>query len=371
MSIRVTYIISDIDKALAFEWIADFLNKEKINLSFILINSENSYLKKYLENNNFSTFTINCTTKMQMLLAVWKCFLLLKKIKPDVVHCHLIRANLIGLTAAKLAGVKSRIYTRHHSNYHHIYFPKAVKIDKLINLLSTEIVAISRVVKDVLVDLEKVHENKIHLIYHGFNLEDFNNSLISSIDFLSQKYNPQKKSPVIGIISRQTEWKGIQFIIPAFQVFLKKYPDALLILANAAGDYKLEINNLLDLLPKENYIEVEFENDIFSLYQLFDIYTHVPISKSAEAFGQTYVEALASGTPSVFTLSGIANEFIIDKQNALVVPYKNSAAIYCSWNELIDEKEIRDRLIINGRNDVAQKFQLNQMITKLEELYNE
>ena len=107
------------------------------------------------------------------------------------------------------------------------------------------------------------------------------------------------------------------------------------------------------------------------MYKLFDIYTHVPISKSAEAFGQTYVEALASGTPSVFTLSGIANEFIIDKQNALVVPYKNSEAIYCSWNELINDKEIRDRLIINGRNDVAQKFQLNQMITKLEELYNE
>ena len=54
---------------------------------------------------------------------------------------------------------------------------------------------------------------------------------------------------------------------------------------------------------------------------------HVPIDSMSEAFGQTYIEALASRVPSIFTLSGIACEFAKDRVNCLVVPYKDSDSI--------------------------------------------
>ena len=97
----------------------------------------------------------------------------------------------------------------------------------------------------------------------------------------------------------------------------------------------------------------------------------MPIDENCEAFGQTYVEALASGIPSIFTLSGIANEFIINERNALVVPYKNSDAIYNSCIRLLNDKTLCNSLIENGKKDVTQKFQLEQMINSLEALYNE
>jgi glycosyltransferase involved in cell wall biosynthesis len=369
--VKVTYVISNINKAISFEWIAELMDKQKIELSFILLNNGHSELEKYLLNYGFIVKRINYKNKFDLPKSILLSILFFIKHKPQVVHTHLFDANIVGLLSSWICRIKKRVYTRHHSDYHHEYHPRAIKYDKCINYLSTDIVAISKVVKDVLVNLEKVSECKIHLIYHGFKLEDFNNSSKQSIDYLKQKYNPKNNRPVIGVISRQTEWKGIQFIIPAFKFFLKKYPDAILVLANATGDYKLEIGKLLQEIPDCNYIEIEFENDIFSLYQLFDIFTHVPVSKSVEAFGQTYVEALASGIPSVFTFSGIANEFICDHYNALVVPHENSEAIFSSWIELMNNKELRDRLIINGRNDVAKSFQLNQMIFKLEKLYNE
>ncbi len=43
---------------------------------------------------------------------------------------------------------------------------------------------------------------------------------------------------------------------------------------------------------------------------------HVTIGKHYEAFGQIYVEALAAGIPSVFTLTGIAPEIIEHEHNA-------------------------------------------------------
>ncbi len=371
MKINITYIISKINKSLAFEWISHYLNRDLYHINFVILNSQNSDLERFLIENKIKVVRISYYGKKDIIKSIYKVYRFLKHNQTEIVHTHLFDANIIGLTAAYFARVKKRIYTRHHSDYHHLYRPRAIIYDNYINYLSTNIVAISKVVKEVLINLENVSENKIRLIYHGFKLEDFNNNSKQPVDYLKQKYNPLNFRPVIGVISRQTEWKGIQFVIPAFQKLLQKYPNALLILANASGDYKFQIRKLLKLIPEQNYTEIEFENNIFSLYQLFDIFTHVPISKSVEAFGQTYVEALASGIPSVFTLSGIANEFIIDEYNALVIPYENSEAIYYSWIELINNEVLRDRLIINGRNDVAEKFQLNQMITKLEELYNE
>jgi glycosyltransferase involved in cell wall biosynthesis len=366
---KITYIISNIDKALAFEWIATHLNKKKFDLRFILLNPGNSALEMFLEKEKIPVKRITYKGKKTLPAALFNTYVHLKKNKPDLVHAHLFDASLIGLSAAWLAGVPQRIYTRHHSDVHHFFHPQAVKYDKIINRLSTGIVAISAVVKDILVKKEHVPVHKINLIHHGFDLEKFSAVSPEGIERLNEKYNPNCLSPVVGVISRYTEFKGVHYIIPAFAEFLKKYPDALLILANAKGDYTLQIKKLLEALPKKNYVEIMFEPDVFSLYKLFDFFIHTPINKELEAFGQTYVEALISKTPSIFSMSGIAEEFIEDRKNALVVPFRNSEAIYNAMLELQENKKLKTTLANNGEKDVISKFNLSKMILALEELY--
>ena len=160
MKINVVYIISDIDKAIAFEWIAEALTKEKTNLSFILIDSEGSYLSGYLKSLKIPVYLINCKNKKNMPFAVLKCRKILTRLNCNVVHCHLFKATIIGLASAILAGVKKRIYSRHHSTYHHTYFSKFVKWDKLCNFLATDIIAISENVKEVLINLRSYQQKK-------------------------------------------------------------------------------------------------------------------------------------------------------------------------------------------------------------------
>jgi glycosyltransferase involved in cell wall biosynthesis len=161
-------------------------------------------------------------------------------------------------------------------------------------------------------------------------------------------------------------------VIPAFKKLLVDYPNALLILANAKrGDYAQEINTLLSELPRESYREIEFEYDLFALYRLFDVYVHVPIDPELEAFGQTYVEALAAGIPSVFTLSGVAPEFIEHERNALVVDFQNSEQIHQSICRLLDDKVLRTHLSTTGKSDVNARFSFSKMIARLEDIYGE
>lgn len=369
MKKSVTYIISDIDKAIAFEWIVEHINKEKITLSFILINGENSFLKNYLQQKHIPVYTISCRSKKNIPVAILKCLSLLKKLKPDVVHCHLFFANLIGLTAAKMVGIKSRIYTRHHSDYHHVYFPKSVKWDKYCNSLATKIVSISDVVTEILIQKENVSKNKIVKIHHGFDTDSFIKGNAENINELIGKYNKKFITPVIGVISRFTHWKGVQYIIPAYKKLLKKYPNALLLLFNANGDYEKEIDVLLNGLPQTSFQKIKFENDIANLYKVFDVFVHVPISKNAEAFGQTYIECMLSGIPLVATKSGIGNEIMIDKFNCLEVPYQNSEAIYTAILQVLENETLKNELIKNAQKSTEEKFSINKMITSLEQLY--
>jgi len=328
---KVTYIVSNVNIAFSFDWVADYLGDE-FDLEFILLNSnENSPLSEALKKRNIKTKHFYFTGKVSLLRVLFSLITYLLKSKPDVIHTHLFEASIVGLFAAKLIGIPKRIYTRHHSNYHHDYYKNAVKYDKWNNFLATHIVG------------DEVQQLKL-------------------------KYKIPENTFVVGVISRYIKLKGIEYIIEGFRRFNEQHPNAHLILANARGPYKNDIKNNLKRLPKGNYTEIEFENNVFGLYKLFDVYVHTPIDSEIEAFGQTYVEALASGIPSIFTLSGIANEFIKNDYNALVIDYKSSQEITSSLLKLNKDKKLADSLKINGLESV-QKFDLKYMIDGLRNLY--
>ena len=367
--LKVVYIISHIDKAIGFEWIAEKLDKTHFELFFVLLNDKPSYLGKHLNEKGIPYKELSVGSKKRMPIVLWQMMKILKKEKADVIHTHMYIADIIGQLAGKILRIKKRIYTRHSYNESRKYHNKN-RINKLVNFLSTHIIAISENVKNILIKEEGVEPGKIRLIHHGFDLEKFTSVKPEEIRSLSLKYNPTNKKPVIGIVARYSHWKGIQYTIAAFKELLKDYPNALLLLANAKkGDYKNEIAALLSQLPQDSFYEIEFEHNLFALYQLFNVYVHIPIDPELEAFGQTYIEALAAGIPSVFTNSGVAREFIYDGKNAIVVDFQSSEQVHKSIVRLLEDIALRETLIQNGKKDVKELFSLEKMIYNLEELY--
>jgi glycosyltransferase involved in cell wall biosynthesis len=367
---KLTYIISDTDKALAFEWLALEL-KSKYKLTFILIGKRESKMAAFLNNHQIAYYELDDS----IYGSLWKkwaaLFNLLRRERPDIVHTHLWRANLLGLTANWLLRVKQRVFTRHHATIHYDQYPSGRKWDRLCNFLATDIIAISENIKTILIEKDRANPDKIHLIHHGFDFDYFKAATAERIATLRKKYNlPEETGPVIGVISRFVEWKGVQFIIPAFKKILEKYPKAKLILANAKGDYEQQLQLMLNQLPADSYQKIKFEEDLVTLYRLFDVFVHVPVDAYSEAFGQTYIEALLMQVPSVFTLSGIACEVIKHKRNALVVDYNNSEQIAEAVDLLLSDKKISAEIVRQGKEDV-QPFSIPNHISLLEKLYAE
>lgn len=366
---KICYIISDIDKAVYFEQTALALRQKGLDVSYILINCTDKQLHRFLRENEFPVFTLEASSLLKSGNVIKACKTLLKQLNVELVHCHLAHANWIGLRAAKRAGIKTRIYTRHSGEPLKLHWKERV-IDKIQNRLATRIVAISQNIDELLAK-QGIAKSKRVIIHHGFNLERFSDHDQQEVERIKKTYNAANQSPNIGVIARWLELKGIQYIIAAFKQVLNDYPDARLYLFGASenADYSTEIANLLQQIPERNVCIVSFETNVFDLYQLFDIYVHVPVNPNCEAFGQTYVEALAAGIPSVFTLSGVAREFVRHEYNGLVVPFQNSEAIYESFLRLINDRQLRTQLVENGKKSV-ESFNFETYIQNLLTLYN-
>ena len=369
MRIKVALILSNIYKAVSHEWTAALIDHDRFELFVIIMNPAGSPLEDHFKAHNVPCLVISYRGKYDLPKAVVRIGLFLRKHRISVVHAHLFDASLAGLTAAFISGTSSRIYTRHHATFHHEYFPEMVKYDRLINRMATKIIAPSRVVMDVLIHREKVPAEKVRLIHHGFRFEEWELRNETQIEHLKLKYGISG-IPVIGVISRWTKWKGIQYIIPAFKELLREFPDAQLVLANANGDYAPGIRALLAEIPGKNVCIIPFEEDFPSLYRLFTLFVHVPVNDHCEAFGQVYVEAMALAIPSVFTLSGIAREFIKDEENALVVSYESSEAILRAMKRLLADEPLRNKLVSNGKRSVHEQFGVMEMIRSFESIYS-
>ena len=139
---KVIVVISNVDKAVGFEWLVENIDHSRFDLSFILLNDRPSHLAKYLEEKNVQVRELEFNSKKDIPRLVRKLRTIFRSERPDVVHTHLFAANIIAQTAARMTGVRKRIYTRHSSNENRRYYNKQW-IDRVVNRLATHIIAIS------------------------------------------------------------------------------------------------------------------------------------------------------------------------------------------------------------------------------------
>ena len=366
---KIARVTGFLTQSRLLEAFAKYLDRSKYQQEFIFLNPERPLLADKLEAEGFKTHWIHYRHRRSLPYAIGKLVPLFKDLQPAIVHTHLPDASLAGLIAARLAGIDGRVHTRHHGSECHHYHPRGVFYDRLINRFSKRIMATTNVVRDILVEMEGVPHEKIAVINHGFDFADFE-PRPNGKEIMVRKYDLEGRSPVIGAISRFVEWKGLQYLIPAFTQLTIKYPNAKLVLANAKGDYSAEIDELLSGLSPDRFVKIDYEPNIFDLYSTFDAFVHIPIGREYEALGQTYVEALYSGVPSVFTLAGVAGDFIKDEKNALVVPYQDSDAVYRALERILRDEELRTSLAEQGREDVTSRFAGERLGDELDDLYS-
>jgi glycosyltransferase involved in cell wall biosynthesis len=276
--------------------------------------------------------------------------------RPRLVYCSGRLATIFGILLGKLCLIPNRIFTRHHGleiQASKLILPRI--IEKLTNRFATKIVAISNLARDILIR-ENVNPIKIEVIHNGIDLEQ-----ALKVRQLRQRRNESdKKDLIIGVVSRLTYWKGVENTAIAFKRILEIFPNAKLEIYGSKMDSYADILGVLTKLPTSRYQFFEPDGDIFSKYQNFDLFIHVPIGLSEEAFGLVYLEALAAGVPSIFTRSGILDELDVGT-SAIIIDYNDSTGIELAAKDFLESKADNFKPI--NISDITQ-FDLNLMVAK-------
>jgi glycosyltransferase involved in cell wall biosynthesis len=387
LPVKVTYIFTHPIRWVPFELVAKYIDKSKFAIDYIILN-ESDPMISYLQDLNIPCTVTSYPDYSNTPEMVKFLYDHLLKNQTDIVHTHWFAGSLAGMQAAYYAKVPVRIFTREHPSIKY-YARHAASKHRLIWECATNVIGVTNKSKEGMIE-DGIPEHKITLIPTGFDVSEYENVETSRIEKLRAKYLGNHQGPVIGVAARYVRWKGVEYVIEAYKKVLDIYPNALLVLAGTGIDRTdlqekirkahkedivspqyddiLSISEKLSQLPKQSYIEIPFETDLFALFKLFTVFVHAPTDSIQETFGQVYVDAMLSRVPSVITLGGSAADHAVHQENAWVVDYKNSDQIAEGILALLSDTHLREK-IINNAFLCAQQYDIKNHIQRLEQFY--
>lgn len=385
--IKITYIFTHHIRWVPFELVAKCIDKSKFAIDYIILN-EGDPMISFLSQINIPCTVASYQDYSNTPEIVKFIYEHLSRNKTDIVHTHWFAGSLVGMQAAYYAHIPVRIFTREHPSIKY-YSRHAPSKHRLIWECATNVIGVTNTSKQGMIE-DGIPDDKITIIPTGFDVSEFENVDNSRIDKLRSKYLANHQGPVIGVAARYVRWKGVEYVIEAHKQVLETYPNAILVLSGThtnrasleekirnarkedivAPQYEdiISITNKLSQLPDGSYVEIPFEEDIFALFRLFDVFVHVPTDSIQETFGQVYVEAMLSKVPSVITLAGSALDLAVHKENAWVVDYKNSDQIAEGILALLSDARLRET-IVNNAFLCAQQYDIKNHIRQLEDFY--
>jgi len=131
--------------------------------------------------------------------------------------------------------------------------------------------------------------------------------LPGAVKAFAEEHRIREKRPVIGMVTRFASEKGVEILLDALPMILKKYPKAQVLYAGQHQNVMGEQAYFDRLIPQIREYEISGHwkflgnldpIDLAAVYPNLDVIT-VPSLNSTEAFGLVQIEAMMNGVPSI------------------------------------------------------------------------
>jgi glycosyltransferase involved in cell wall biosynthesis len=286
----------------------------------------------------------------------------LKKNGIHIVQTHFRDSSIVGILAAKLAGVPKIVGTRRNQGYW--YNRTEVVIQKILNYFVNVFIANSQSTKKWVVAKEGVSEEAVQVIYNGIDFKPFE-KLNSEFRCESRKkLDIPINVPVVGIVANLRPVKDIDVFLRASAVVHEQMP-AVRFLIVGEGSERCRLEALATSLGLGRAVTfLGRREDIVAVIAAFDVGV---LSSDSESFSNTIVEYLAAGIPVACTDVGGCREAVEGEGTGLVVPVKDYNALGHSIVELLSRSAGGNSLPSSGW--VRKTCDLPLVLTQTESFY--
>lgn len=316
---------------------------------------------------------------MAIVKAVKSICSLIRKEKADAVFGHTPVGALCAMIAARLCGVKNRVYYRHGLIYttmkglKHTIFKAE---EKFVASLATSVINVSHSLSKIAVADGLNEAEKQYVIGHGtcggIDAQNiFNPSLVDAdkLLFIKKKLGFNDADIVFGFCGRICNDKGIPELVDAFELFQKLHSNIkakLLFIGRfdtrdgISEEKKQQIESNSDIVISGHIDKVE----IPYYYSMLDVFV---FPSHREGFGMCVVEASAIEKPILDSRAHGCVDAIIEHETGEYIDL--SADGICKGMELMLDEELRGKLGKSGRKRVLEWYDFKVMWPFVSDLY--
>ena len=231
---------------------------------------------------------------------------LLKQEKPDILHTHLPRADLLGFLMRRSGFSGSWVCSVHGIYANSWRGRRALPLFGPIWRRADRIIAISRAVREWLVQGFQLPSEKVQVVYYGIEPERW----VSPAQDLRVTWGLAGK-PLVASVGRLEPVKGHDLLIRAMSFIVQQFPPTTLLIAgHDPWGYGRILESLAARLGVEKQVRIlGFQNDIPSFLHAIDVFA---FASRSEGFGQVVIEAMAAGKPVVVSRIAPLTEIVVD-----------------------------------------------------------
>jgi glycosyltransferase involved in cell wall biosynthesis len=248
-------------------------------------------------------------------------------------------------------------------------------VEKITYFCATKVYPNSYGLQEYILENNLADENKLKVIGYGssngidtlyFNRTD---EVLEQSQQIKEKYNLENIF-VFSFVGRIVKDKGINELLYAFNKLTLEFENIRLLIV---GKFEEELDPISEqshriLKDNKSIINVGYQNDIRAFLASSNCFV---LPTYREGFPNVVLQASSMGIPSIVTNINGCNEIITHNENGLIVEPKDEEALYKAMKRYLEDKELSQKLSLNSRKGIIQKYDREVFYQYLLEEYNE
>lgn len=289
----------------------------------------------------------------------------LRREKFDVVHTHDLWTNLMGVVAARMAGVPAIVSSRRDLAHFDWYQGRRRNWLRRIQNLSGVVLANATPIRDALIADDGFAPEKLRVIHNGVDTAKFQRGRRDRERLFPGLQN-QKLVVLVG--NMHTDVKGHPWLVEAAPAVLKEFPQTRFVFAGDGDSRPAFEQQAAKLGLQSNFMFLGRRSDIPDVLASCDI---AVLPSRAEGLPNAVLEYMAAGLPAIASRVGGNAELVEDGVTGLLVPPEDSSAIAAALLRLLRDPELSRKMAENGRKVAVENYSFERLIREVDALYTE
>ena len=295
--------------------------------------------------------------------AVTKLAEIIKSRNIDIIHTHGYKSDILGLLAARKAGIK--IVSTPHGFSNNVGWKLRLFIR--LGLFALKFVdKVAPLSEQLVFDLKRygIKDKQLRFIENGVDLTE----LAPYRKTLPVQDFSAASGLHLGYVGQLIPRKGLADLLQAFNLLWQRFPDSKLTLIGE-GSQRSELEALAKTLPAASAISfLGFRGDRIVLLKDFDAFA---LTSSLEGIPRCLMEAMAVGVPVVaYDIPGV-DQLITHESTGLLAPLGDWQQLANHLIRLAAEPALANKISLAARQLVDQRFSAARMANEYQQLFLE